>query len=248
MPSNTIKSLAAQTHAAGHAAETHTFTLVGALAGARRAIPLALSTLAVGLVFGVAARRTGLNLAESLLMSGLVSAGTAQFVALGLWAAPLPIFPLIVTTFVINLRHVLMGAALRPWLRALPAPLLYVVAFFMDDESWALSMREVAAGGRDRAFLLGSGMAMFVSWVAATALGYLLGAALPLPVRQGLDFIFIEAFVALLAGMWRGRSDLLPWMTAAGVALVMAHWLPGTWYILLGGIAGSLVGMVRHAR
>lgn len=248
MSPNTMKSIAFPRHGAGRAAEPRIFTPVGALAGARRAIPLAVSTLAVGLVFGVAARQTGLSLAESLLMSGLVSAGTSQFVALGMWVAPLPVLPLIFTTLVVNLRHVLMGAALRSWLRALPAPLLYVVAFFMDDESWALSMREVAAGGRDRAFLLGSGMAMFVSWVAATAAGYLLGAVLPAPVRQGLDFIFIAAFVALLSGMWRGRFDLLPWTTAAGVALMAAHWLPGTWYILLGGLAGSLVGMVRHAR
>lgn len=222
------------------------FSTAGALAGARRSIPLALSTLAVGLVFGVAARRAGLSALEALLMSGLVSAGTSQFVALGLWAAPLPVVPIIFTTLVINLRHVLMGAALRPWLRALPSPLLYLSAFFMDDESWALTMREAAQGRPDRAFLLGAGVTMFAGWLGATVVGYQLGAVLPASWRVGLDFVFLAAFVALLAGLWKGRSDLLPWAVAAGVALLAARWLPGTWYILLGGLSGSLVGAVRH--
>lgn len=248
MASRTLERITPPMEPHAHQDTPRTFTLAGARAGARRTIPLALSTLAVGMVFGVAARQVGLSLAEALLMSGLVSAGTSQFVALGLWAAPLPVLPLIVTTLVVNLRHVLMGAALRPWLRGLPAPLLYFAAFFMDDESWALSMRESAAGGRDRAFLVGSGVTLFASWFVATALGYLLGAVLPDTVRQGLDFVFTAAFVALLVGMWRGRSDVLPWVVAASVALAAAHWLPGTWYILLGGLAGSLVGMVRHAR
>ncbi|HEY7833203.1 MAG TPA: AzlC family ABC transporter permease [Ktedonobacterales bacterium] len=247
MVANTAKRDISPNGGGARTEQTPAFTVAGALAGVRRCVPLALSTLAVGLVFGVAARQVGLSLAEAVLMSGLVSAGTAQFVALGLWAAPLPVLSIILTTLVINLRHVLMGAALRPWLRVLPVLLLYVAAFFMDDESFALTMREVAVGGRDRAFLLGSGVAMFVSWVAATALGYVLGAVLPAPVRQGLDFVFIAAFVALLVGLWRGRADVVPWAVAAVVALAAARWLPGAWYIVLGGLAGSLVGMVRHA-
>jgi len=39
----------------------------------------------------------------------------------------------------------------------------------------------------------------------------------------------------------------LPWIVAAIVAAAAAHWLPGKWYILLGALAGSLIGVVRHA-
>jgi predicted branched-subunit amino acid permease len=54
-------------------------------------------------------------------------------------------------------------------------------------------------------------------------------------------------FLALLVGLWKGKADLLPWIVAALVAVAAAHWLPGKWYILLGGVAGSLAGVVRHA-
>jgi predicted branched-subunit amino acid permease len=67
------------------------------------------------------------------------------------------------------------------------------------------------------------------------------------PAHWGLDFAFVAVFVALLAGMWKGKGDLLPWAAAAAVAVAAAHWLPGEWYIILGALAGSLTGALRHA-
>jgi 4-azaleucine resistance transporter AzlC len=222
------------------------FTASGALRGARKALPVVVSVFAVGVVFGVLARQAGLSPAEALLMSALVYAGASQFVALSLWATPLPVGIIILTTLVVNLRHLLMGAALRPWFSRLSPLKAYGSAFFMVDESWALTMGDVTSGGRDMAFLLGSGIALFGSWVSATLVGVTAGAVLRDPAQWGLDFAFTAAFIALLVGMWKGRSDFLPWLVAAVVALAASHWLPGKWYILLGGIAGSVIGALRR--
>src|SRR5260370_26486857 len=95
--------------------EKMTFTLPGALLGAWRAIPVAISSFTVGLVFGILARQAKLSIVQALLMSSLVFAGASQFVALSLWTVvPLPVITIILTTFVVNMRHLLMGAALRP--------------------------------------------------------------------------------------------------------------------------------------
>src|SRR2546423_7046968 len=145
--------------------EAITFDLAGVLAGARRCLPVALSVFAYGTVFGVLSRQAGLSLPETLLMSGLVFAGSAQFVALGLWAAPLPLGTLVLTTLIINLRHLLMGAALRPWFARLSPAARYGSLFFLTDENWALTMAEYARGGRNGAFLLGRGLAPFHAWL-----------------------------------------------------------------------------------
>ena len=223
------------------------FTFSGAPAGARRCIPIEISGFAIGLVFGVLARQAGLSVAESVLMSALVYSGAAQFVVLGLWGAPLPVAGIAFTTLVVSLRHLLMGAALSPFFSRLPRFKAYGSVFFMADENWALAMSEFSKGKRDAAFLLGGGVAMFVSWTSSTLIGRTIGGALREPSRWGLDFAFTAVFLALLVGMWRGRSDLLPWAVAALVAVTAHHWLPGQWYILLGGLTGSLAGAVRHA-
>jgi len=223
-----------------------TFTRAGVAAGARQTVPIAIAVFAYGLIFGVLARQAHLSAAEALLMSGLVFAGSSQFVALGLWVMPLPIATIIITTFIVNLRLLLMGAALRPWLARIPPLAAYSSVFFMADENWALTMGQFGRGGRNGAFLLGSGLTLFAAWLGATLAGGILGNVIGSPARWGLDFAFTAVFIALVVGLWKGKSDLLPWTVAALVAVAGERYLHGKWYILLGGVVGSLVGALRH--
>ena len=181
-------------------------------------------------------------------MSAIVFAGASQLIALGLWTTPLPVLPIIFTTFIVNLRHVLMGASLSPWLLRIPRWKALGSVFFMTDESWALTTAELTRGGDDPAFLLGSGLMIWLFWNGATLLGRLLGSSLSDPSRVGLDFAFAAVFITLLVGLWRGRADVAAWLTAAAVSLAAYHWLHGSWYIVLGGLAGSLVGGMRRGR
>lgn len=219
-----------------------TFTLSGALAGARRCVPVAVSGSAIGLVFGTLAGQAGLGAGEAALMSALVFSGAAQFVVIGLWANPLPVATIVLTTLVVGLRHLLMGAALGPAFSKLPRLKAYGSVFFMADENWALAMGEFAKGRRDAAFLIGGGLLMFFAWTVSTLIGGVFGSAIEDPARWGLDFAFTAIFLALISGMWKGRADLIPWTVAAAVAVAAYAWLPGQWYILLGGLAGSLAG------
>jgi 4-azaleucine resistance transporter AzlC len=224
-----------------------TFTLAGALAGARKCFPIALSGCGIGLVFGTLAGQAGLGAGEAALMSALVFSGAAQFVVLEFWAlSPLPVATIALTTLVVGLRHLLMGAALGPVFSKLPRLKAYWSVFFMADENWALTMGEFAKGRRDAAFLVGGGLLMFLAWTGSTFAGGVLGGAVEDPSRWGLDFAFTAVFLALISGMWKGRSNILPWTVAAAVAVAARHWLPGQWYILLGGLAGSFAGVVRR--
>lgn len=228
--------------------EQVTWSWAGMVRGMRSIIPLALGGLPDGIVWGVLAHQAGLSLREVLMMSGLVYAGSAQFLAIKLWSVPLAagaILPIIGTTLLVNLRYLLLGAALRPWFARLRPTRAYLALFFMSDENWALTMREFIEGRRDAAFLLGGGLLLFVSWVSASVIGNMIGLAISDPVQWGLDFVFTAVFLTLLVGMWKGKSDLLPWIVAAIVAVVTARLLPGSWYILLGGLAGSLVGAIK---
>lgn len=219
------------------------------LEGARRTLPVAIGDIAFAVVLGVLARQAGMSTLETMLMSALVFAGASQFIAVGLWMTPLPVFTIVLTTLIVNLRHLLMGASLRPWLSRLSPFKAYGSAFFITDESWAFTIRNFAGGGRDASFLLGSGLMMFVPWVCGTGIGHLLGASVSARdlAEWALDFIFTAVFTALAVSMWKGKSDLLPWVVAALVALAAHQWLPGNWYILLGGLAGSLLGALRNA-
>lgn len=221
------------------------------LLGARACLPVAISVAAYGLVWGVLARGAGLSLLEAALMSALVFAGSAQFVALDLWTATpatLPVGPIVLAAFIVNLRYLLLTATLRPlyperglWRHA---PGMYLVT----DENWAMTVSAMARGGGSVAFLMGGGVLAWISWMSTNLIGYGLGSAIDDPARWGLDFAFTATFLALLLGMWKGRGDLLPWIVAAVAAILTARTVNGSWHILVGGIAGSLVGGLLEAR
>lgn len=213
--------------------------------GALQTIPVALSVLAYGMVYGLLAREADMTLLEAALSSGLVYAGSAQFVALDMWTHPLPVMALIVTTLIVNLRHILMGASLAPWMQGIPPRTSCGLLFFLVDESWALTIGALNKKTADMGFLLGCGIVLWFTWMGATLSGYLLGAAIPSPEKFGLDFAFTAVFLALLAGLWRGSRDLPAWIVAGATALCAHHFIPGKWYIILGGLAGSLTGLWR---
>ncbi|HEX8220832.1 MAG TPA: AzlC family ABC transporter permease [Chloroflexia bacterium] len=230
--------------------EQVTFTRRGLVQGAVKMLPIALVDVPFAIVLGVLARQAGLSTLEIMLMSMLVFAGASQLIAVGLWASPVPVLTIVLTTLIVNVRHLLMGAALRPWFSRLGPLKTYASAHFITDESWALAMREFKNGGRDAAFLLGGGLALFVLWVGGTGIGHLLGAGISAQdlITWGLDFVVTAVFVALAVSLWRGKADLLPWIVAAGVSFGAYLLLPGTrWYILLGGLAGSILGAFRNA-
>lgn len=222
---------------------TATFTREGARRGMRLAAPILPGILAAGLLYGALCRAAAVSVSEAALKSSLVAAGTAQFAVLEVWSRPAPFLAVTSVVLLVNLRYVLMGAALPAWFANLPPSRRAFAAFFLSDESWALSARDFGQGRTDAAVLVGSGAALYASWALGTVGGWALAAGLPVAAVPGLGFLVPAALLAVLAGFWSGpRRSLGPWLAAAAVALAAAELLPGSWYIVAGGLAGMLAG------
>ncbi len=205
--------------------------------------PLAPGVVAFGLLYGVMARQAGFAPWQVWAMSILVHAGSAQFAAVGMWASA-SAATLILTTLIINLRHLLMGASLAPHLRDLPVPWKAFLALWMCDESYALTIAEYERGRGSHRYFLGANLGMYLVWTTSGLAGALLGAALPDPARYGLDLVFPLAFLGLLASFLRDRAGLAVALASAALALMCAFTLPGKWYIIVGGLVGSGLGLL----
>lgn len=227
-----------------------TFTRQGMADGFVKCVPVGLGVFAYGLVFGMLAVQAGMSPLQAQLMSLMVFAGASQLMALELWGPHLPVLTIILTTLVVNLRHLLMGAAMRDWLVHINPGKSYFSLFFMTDESWALSVKEMDSGKKDAAFLLGSGLCIYFFWNFSTFLGsvmtFWIDRYLADPSVIGLDFAFTAVFIALLTFFWKGRPQIPVWAAAAMVAWITFGLLPGKWYIIFGGLAGGIVGAYRN--
>lgn len=217
-------------------------TLAGGLRGAREILPLCTFVFVLAATFGVAARQAGLSISIATAMSALVFAGGSQFAALALLGPPVALGPLLLGTLAINARLLLLGAALAPWLLALPWWKRFAAVTVLSDANWAQAMRAHAEGERDAGVLVGAGVAMWITWVIGTAAGALASLAVPDVGRFGLDALLVGFFAAALTGGWRGKSDAPAAIGAAVVTLVMVALGAREWSILIGAVGGAAAG------
>jgi 4-azaleucine resistance transporter AzlC len=213
-------------------------------AGVLRCAPVALGVLAYGLVFGALAEQAGLSFGETAFMSAVVFSGSAQFVALGLWALPPPALALAFATLLVNFRFFLMAATMGRVLVGWPRLAALAALPWVTDENWAITMAE---GERRHwgAFFLGTGALLYVTWPAASLLGHALGASVADPKRWGFDFAFTAVFTTLAVGLARRHRAPLVWIASAAGAfladrLLAGSTLGGSAPVLVGGLAGAL--------
>ncbi len=207
--------------------------------------PVAVAVAAYGLMLGAQATQKGLHVFEVPLMTGSNFAGGSEFAAVGLWASPPPVLLIATVTLLINSRHLIMGAALTPFIRHLPRWKAFAVLFLMADETWALgyadALKRAEAGHRPAfslGFYAGAGGAIYVSWVAATALGAAVGPLLGDVASYGFDMAFPAVFLTLLKGLWKGLGPARPWAVSLAVAAATHLLVPGAWYVVAGTLAG----------
>lgn len=210
-------------------------------------LPVVAAASVIGVLWGTLAAGKGLSTLEIGLMSASVFAGSAQFVAIELWRDPAPWLLLTATVFIVNIRHVLMGASLSRHMGNIPrgwrAPLFYVLA----DENWAFCERRVMTQPLTMAYYLGLGLPMVTTWTVSSVVGAVAGAWLKDPAAYGFDFAFSALFIGILAGFWKGPRTGAVLAASAVVAAVAKLTIAGAWYIILGGLAGVLVAVLLHA-
>lgn len=221
------------------------YSWAGFAEGARLVLPIVPGMVLFGMAFGALAAQRGLSLLETVLMSGVVYAGASQFVALEMWPeittlGGIAVMALVTAT--VNMRFILMAASLRPWFGTLPRWQSYPALFTITDPGWLIAMNYHAKGGRDAAILVGGGLTFWALWAASAAPGYLLGALVSDQKAFGFDVIMPAFFIVMLVPLWRGARRAIPWAVAGGVALLVATFVPGWWFIIAGSLAGGIAG------
>jgi predicted branched-subunit amino acid permease len=119
--------------------------------------------------------------------------------------------------------------------------------FLMVDEVWALAERRALHSSLTWPYYLGMGLPLIVIWVTSTVIGAVMGRGLGDPVAYGLDFAFSALFIAILAGFWKGPRTGAVLVAAAVAAAVAKLYVPGAWYIAIGGIAGVLAAVLTES-
>jgi 4-azaleucine resistance transporter AzlC len=217
-------------------------------AGARAILPLILGAIPFGIIYGAVAVANGLSPAAVQGMSLFVFAGSAQFIAASLVAEGLPVGLIILTTFVVNLRHALYAASLAPFMKHLPQRWLIPLGFWLTDESYAASIGRL--GQPDDSpykhwFYLGASLAMYVNWQICTLIGILAGQQIPDPQGWGLDFAMVVTFIGIIVPLIRNKPAFVS-VVVAGTVSVLANGLPNKLGLMVAALLGIAAGVLAE--
>lgn len=218
--------------------------------GFRDTTPLWLGVAPFGAIYAVSALSAGLDPWQTLFMSLFVFAGASQVTAAGLFASGATPWTIVLTTAIVNARHLLLAASLAPLVRERPAAEKAALGAQLTDESYAVGMRRWLAGKGSAAYQFGSNISLYTIWQASTAAGLLIGSRIPDPASYGLNLVFPLTFIGLLVPLLKSRVGVAVAALAALLTLAGALLLPGRWYILIAGVVASGAGawLSRDAR
>jgi 4-azaleucine resistance transporter AzlC len=211
--------------------------------------PVFVTALVVGVAFGLTARQSGLSIIETSATSVVVFAGASQFVMVDLLRTGTPTPLIVLTVLLLNARHFLMAAALRPFVAKAPLVRRVGLAYLLTDETFALAIGWFRRGHDDLTYYTVFGAMMWFAWNTGTLLGATFGAEIQDPQRYGVDFAITAVFVAIVGIGVRHRGDVAVAIVAALVAAALRLLgASAVAVVIAGALAPLAVFVIREER
>lgn len=215
--------------------------------GVRDTVPMIVGAVPFGIIFGALGVTSGLSEFAIMGLSLFVFAGSAQFIAVGLLTQGVGIVFIILTTFIVNLRHMLYSASLAPYMRHLSQKWLIPLGFWLTDETYAVVIGRYAQGdeGGKAWYHLGSAVAMYTNWQLSTLIGIVAGTQLQGLASWGLDFAMVVTFIGIVVPLIITRPMLMSALVA-GVVAVLTYDMPNRLGLIVSALIGIGAGIVAE--
>ncbi|WP_156775929.1 AzlC family ABC transporter permease [Peribacillus muralis] len=217
--------------------------------GVKDCVPTLLGYLSIGLAAGVVQKTAGLSIAEIALMSLILYAGSAQFIAAGMIAASSSPTAIIITILFVNMRHLLLSAALSPYFRHLSPLRNILVGSLLTDETFGVAINQTAKKNQiNETWMHGLNVTAYLNWFLANIAGALLAQWISDPEKFGLEFalpaMFIGILVLSIIGRGKIKRDVAVAVIAVVIAVASSFVLSSSMGIIVATIIASTIGMV----
>ncbi|PSB11728.1 branched-chain amino acid ABC transporter permease [filamentous cyanobacterium CCP1] len=214
------------------------------LSGCRGIFPLVVGAIPFGIIYGTLAASSGLSLAGTLAMSAFVFAGSSQFIAIGLLASGTVVPLIILTTFFVNLRHLLYSISIVPHVQQLSQSWKLPLGFLLTDEAFVTAIdryNQPDSSPYKHWYQLGASTFMYLNWILCTWIGVTIGHQISNAAEWGLDFAMSATFIGMIIPYLKSRSMLLS-VVSAGIMALLMYELPHQLGLILATLTGIFVG------
>ena len=213
------------------------------VSGLKAGLPVLFGFVPVGIAYAVLASQAGFSPLETMLMSITVFAGASQIMAVGMYAQGAGIVAIAITTFILNLRHLIMSTCVMNRMKGTSTPLRLLASFFVTDESFAIftTLEEKRC---TIWFYLGMVTLTWSSWQLGGLMGILASGMLPSIVTASFGIALYAMFISLLMPNLRGnaRLALLVVMTAC-MNTVLSFFMDSSWALIASTLVCAFIGV-----
>lgn len=213
------------------------------IAGLRAGIPIIFGFIPVGIAYALMARQAGFTPFETIYMSASVLAGASQIMSTGMYAQGAGIAAIILATFLLNLRHLIMSTCVMNKMQPAPVPVKLLAAFGVTDETFAL-FTTAKEEHSTAAYFLGMVTIAYTSWVGGSAIGALASDFLPAILTASFGIALYAMFIGLLVPSIPGnrRLGLLVVLTAV-CNTILTQLMPSSWALIVSTLVCTFAGM-----
>ncbi|MBI5589691.1 MAG: AzlC family ABC transporter permease [Deltaproteobacteria bacterium] len=204
--------------------------------------PICIGYVPIGLALGLLAQKAGLSPLEIGLMSVFVFAGSAQFIAVSMISGGSMPLAIIMTTFVVNLRHLLMSSSLSLYCRNVGKATLAIFAYGITDESFAVNQPRFKEGKWTISQALTVNQTSNLVWILSTIAGGYGGRFIP-PHAFGVDYALIAMFICLLIFQIKGLIYVITAVIAGCAAVALSLIIPGNLYVVIASVLAATIGL-----
>ncbi|MDY0235610.1 MAG: AzlC family ABC transporter permease [Gudongella sp.] len=207
--------------------------------------PLVLGYLPVAMAFGLLAKNTGLSFFGTSASSIFVFAGSSQFMFLDLIRVGVSPGSIILATFLLNLRHLIMSASLSTKLDDNMKPFVPIIGFGITDETF--SVLSFYKEKLSLPFILTVNGMAYLAWVGGTIFGYLVGEIIPQALQTSLGLGLYALFAALLFPSFKtNKSSIFVSLIAVAVYTIIyySNILSSGWDIIAGIIISTWIATI----
>lgn len=217
--------------------------LIDFLDGCKKALPIVAGYIPLGFACGVISDDVGLSLFQVAIMSLLVFAGAGQYIAAGMIGAGLPAYSIIMTVFIVNLRHLLYTSALYPYVSSWSFLQKAIFSSQITDETFALQSSIFQKNNVSYSRALGVNITSHLGWIIGNIIGAIFGSILDNSSKFGLDFALPALFIALLVPQISNKQTLIVAIISGVLSLLFAV-IGYKSLIILASIIAATVGLI----
>lgn len=210
--------------------------------GVQAGISIAIGYFPIALTFGLLAKTTGLTIVETVMMSLIVFAGASQYISLSLLTLGTGIFEIILTTFIVNIRHFLMSASLNEKVEDDRTFFKAIYSFGITDETFSVAATK--EGNVTTGYIFGVISVSYASWVVNSGIGHLVGASLPETLQESMTVALYAMFIGLLVPSMKKSMKAIYLASLAAIfntIFTFAELLSTGWAIVMATLLSALI-------